>query len=994
MSFRLRRIRRECPFFRSFRRLEFTRKHPARGTRTGAGSHESWVRAIQCGLLLVWVLAYPFFYCFAQHTEPRLKVAIRDSSRTTLAGSRGMRLRDSEDQGAVSGSEAVSGLTLVLQRSTEQEADLQRLLLAQQDTKSPLYHQWLTPDDFGKRFGLADEDLTKTQTWLRLHGFSIDGVSRSRDRITFSGTAAQIHAAFGTELHRYATANGELHVAPQTDLQLPTDLAVVTLAVLHLTDFRPKPSMTMEQGPAPTFTSLASQAHYLTPDDLVTMYDMRTLAQGFITGEGQSIAVLGQSYVDTSFGSAIRNFQSTLGLQFYGATAVLVPNSGVQAISPGDQGESELDVEYAGGVAPGAQVFVVYVGANPNYNVFDSLAYAIDMDISPVLSLSYSSCELLISPTEIAQSNALFAQATAQGQTLVAAAGDSGSTGCADYGTASGLTTTQTQSLAVGFPADSSAFTSVGGTQMAPGTYSAGNTTYWASATNSDLNHSLLSYVPEVVWNEDTASGILAAGGGGTSTVFPRPTWQTGVPGLPAGNFRVLPDVALQSSLASPGFLFCTSDGSQACTSGLRGSNGSYMVAGGTSFAAPTFAAMLAVVNQAEKSFGQGNVNPVLYGLAADPATYAAAFHDVQAGTTACRVGVANCSTLGQSGYNATVGYDEATGLGSVDVGALIQAWPASQNASLLPSNIVLQGPQYTADPGSTTSVDITVGAQGYYPSAPLPTGTLTILVDGSVVASGLGLMPSKFAGEGVETTYNFVAPAAPGSHLLRVVFSGDAAYAPSFTTASVLVGDVKATGNFSLTAGNLSIANGSTGSESITLMPSGGYSGRVVWSLTAAAASTTTTSLNACYRIASGPVNGVTSAKLTIGVGSACNSALPQVRMGFGSIAKTTPGITNGATPWHRDMFDGLAGGLLCCGVLARRTRRSRTLRLFTPFFFFAILAGLSGCGGSPTSSSGTPASPSPVSTPAVVYNMSLSGRDSVNTSINTSAHFTLTVQ
>jgi subtilase family serine protease len=84
-----------------------------------------------------------------------------------------------------------------------QDAELNNLLGAQQNPGSPLYHHWLTRETFAARFGLADEDVVTTENWLVSHGFRIERVSRSRDRITFSGTAAQVRSAFGAELHHY-----------------------------------------------------------------------------------------------------------------------------------------------------------------------------------------------------------------------------------------------------------------------------------------------------------------------------------------------------------------------------------------------------------------------------------------------------------------------------------------------------------------------------------------------------------------------------------------------------------------------------------------------------------------------------------------------------------------------------------------------------------------------------------------------------------------------
>lgn len=535
-----------------------------------------------------------------------------------LLNSRTPRTFDADDLGAVASEMSVPGITLVFRRSAEQEAALKDLLAAQQDPASPLYHHWLTPETFAARFGVADEDIAATEDWLASLGFHVESVARSRDRITFSGTAAQVQAAFGAELHHYRT-EGEMHFAPASDLSVPAELAPVTAAIIHLSDFRPKPSANTAALVHPEFTAYPSQQHYLAPKDIATMYDLNPIYQN-LGGSRPGLAVVGQSYVDTSSSSKIWTFQGNLGA---GATlsavsAVLVPNSGVQAISPGDQGESEIDLEYATGIAPGANTFLVYVGSNQNYDVFDALAFVITENIAPVVSISYGACESALSQSFLDQANTLYEQAAAQGQTLVASAGDNGSTACAYYTSAQGITTAQQQALSVDFPASSPYVTAVGGTQMAAGTFATGSSAYWQSAGAVDATSSLLSYVPEVAWNEGSASRRIAAGGGGASGYYTRPAWQSGVSGIPGGSYRLLPDIALQSSIANPGFLVCTSDPylmasngqTSSCVSGLRGSNNQYTVAGGTSFAAPVFAGFIALLNQSQNAFRTGKRQP------------------------------------------------------------------------------------------------------------------------------------------------------------------------------------------------------------------------------------------------------------------------------------------------------------------------------------------------------------------------------------------------
>jgi hypothetical protein len=941
--------------------------------------------------LLGFVLPLCSLPVFAQGPTPRLGKGITDTARVVLSESRTPRLDAAQDLGPVSPDVGVPGITLVFRRSATQQAALEALLAAQQDPASSLYHRWLTPESFAARFGVADSDIVAAESWLISHGFHIDNVARSRDRITFSGTAAQVQAAFGAELHHYR-AEGELHFAPASDLTLPAELASVTAAVLHLSDFRPEPNVKAMAGARPDFTSYTTQAHYLGPNDVRTMYDVVNDAStnSYYYGSGQGLAVVGQSFVNKS---SIGAFQGGL-TQYTAISPVLVPGSGVEAISPGDESESEIDLEYASGIAQNANIFFIFVGANQNYSVMDALSFAITQRIAPVVSISYGICETLLSPSDLNQYNALFEEASSQGQTLIASSGDTGSTACALYSSTQGVTPAEQQALSVNFPASSPNVTAVGGTQMAPGTFTAGSSPYWLSAGTFDLTPSLLSYVPEVAWNEGSASHGMAAGGGGTSAYFPRPAWQSAYPGMPAGTFRLLPDIALQSSIASPGFLVCTSDPAMlsgegqtsGCVEGLLGNNDKYTLAGGTSFAAPIFAGFVALLNQAENASGQGNINPELYSLATSSSSV---FHDITSGTNACVEGATNCGSAGESAYAATAGYDEATGLGSIDVKALIAASPAGSNVGLEPTGIFFLTTETTAAAGGTVPIQAEVYSVLGAPNGTIPTGGVSVSVDGTVVDSSLAFSQTFPGYPQAGAVYDLVAPASAGSHLVTVTYPGDATHAPSSAVFSVMVGNVTASGGMTLSAGNLTIANGSTGSTTVTVTPTGGYNGRMVWSLTATASSSASSNLSACYAIGSLPVNGVSTTNLTIGIGTACESALPANRVVFRTLSQRI--VANGETGahWSGTTTTGVYACALICGCLVGSRRKWRlSLTVVAVLLLPFAGANMIGCGG------GAKGTSPPATTPtATTYTITLSGTDSVNNAVTASTTFTLTV-
>ena len=635
--------------------------------------------------LLVATLLLSAIPSQAQQPQARLAAPIADSSRATLAGSQPPRARLARDLGAADSSTPLQSITMYFSRTQQQQSDLDALIAAQQDPSSPQYHQWLTPADFGARFGLADADIAKTQTWLESQGFSVTSVSPSRNSITFSGTAATVGSAFGAPIHRYAL-NGESHIAPSADLSLPSALAGIVSDVRGVSDFRPRPKVRYGNGAAfrPNFTSAQTGNHFLTPGDVAIIYDIKTAYGAGFNGQGVTIAIMGQSAI---VNTDITKFQTAIGQTANAPTSILVPNSGASQVYSGDQSESSLDLEYATGIAPGATIDFVYVGANLTASVFDSLTWAIQNRIAPILNISYGECEPELGQTQYTSLNATLQQAAAQGQTIVSAAGDDGSTDC--YGSTNDAATAQ--ALAVDFPSSSQYVTAVGGTEFPAAAVAAGTNTYFSAAASTDTIVSALSYIPEGVWNDDSASfptDPLSAGGGGVSVFTSAPSWQTGVPGIPAGtSMRLVPDIALDASPNNAPYAYCTSDTTayvqgqtSSCTSGLRDSSSQDLtVAGGTSFAAPIFSGMVAILSQARKYTYQGVVNPTLYTLASNPATYAAAFHDITTGTNACNIGATICGTgPGTTNYSATAGYDQASGLGSVDLNVLLGYWPVN----------------------------------------------------------------------------------------------------------------------------------------------------------------------------------------------------------------------------------------------------------------------------------------------------------------------------
>jgi subtilase family serine protease len=919
----------------------------------------------------------------------RIRGDIENAQRMVVPGTHSPLARAEFEAGRVPANTELEGMTIVLGRSAALEADLQTLLAAQQDPNSPQYHKWLTADEFSARFGVADADAAKVEFWLEQQGFTLQGRSQSNDRIQFSGTVQQVESTFGTEMHYYQVA-GTKHFAPSTDLSVPVAMGAMVQAVTNLSTFRPKAHIKYPAAAAtvrPDFTSSQTQNHFLTPKDVATIYDVTPAYSAGLTGTGQSIAVVGQSSIVLT---DIENFQNAAGLPKKDPTIVQVPNSGTAAVSTGDESESDLDLEYSGGMAPGATIIFVFVGNNKNFGVFDALTFAIQNRTAPVISISYGTCESDLGTGEYAALNGTLARAAAQGQSVIGADGDNGSEDCSGN---KDQTTAEQQALAVDFPSSSQWVTGMGGTEFPAADVVSTNTTFWTAANGSDVISSAKSYIPEMVWNDDIAAtatvpGTLSSGGGGVSTLTPRPSWQTGVPGIPSGNFRFVPDISLTASPNNAGFLYCSSDTTDtkitgSCANGFRdASNINLTVAGGTSFDAPIFAGMVAIINQKTNSSGQGVVNPTLYMLASNAATYASAFHDITTGSNKCTAGTALCSTAGAGSFSATTGYDEASGLGSVDFFNLLSAWPGSSTPSSVASTTTLSAATVTPAAGASDVITIMV-ASGSSASTVTPTGTLTVAVDGTTQTSTLALVSGA-------ASFMF-SSATTGAHTISATYSGDATYASSSGMISLTVGSASAK-SFSLTASNATVAAGGSGTSTITVTPQNGYTGTIAFTVTSSPVVA-----NACFAVPNVTVSGTTAVTAMMTVKT--SSSLCGTGAMIGAI-----GADRSRDGWWASVF-GWTGGnagrlnlvalsglaLSCIFLVGMVGLRSRRLGLIgAALVFVVVLAGMSGCGGGGSASS-TSANGS-VNAAKGTYTLTVTGTDST-AGVKASGTLTLTI-
>lgn len=647
------------------------------------------------------------------------------------------------DQGRVEGSLLIDHAAVVFKLAPAQQAALDKLLAEQQDPHSPNFRKWLTPEQYAARFGMSDSDLGKVTAWLKSQGLRVDGFSRGRTQVFFSGTAAQVGDAFHTEFHRYLV-EGETSLANAVEISVPQAISGMVLGFRGFENFRPRPRVHVEA--RPNFTSHQTGNHFIAPGDFATIYNVPAT----LDGTGQTIAVVGQT--DINF-SDIDAFRTAAGLpaRTTGANSnfqkVLIPAGG-SGFSDGDEVEANLDLEWSNAVAKKATILYVYAGGNTattTKNVFDAMAFAIDNNLAPIISTSYGNCEANLSGfVQTLQQEAQ--RANAQGQTITAASGDSGAGDCE-----SASATTATHGPAVDAPASVPEVTGIGGstfngdaaglpvTGTAPNT-NAPDTTFWSGTgtTNADTLSSAKSYIPEIVWNDTAAGSTFSATGGGKSSVFSKPSWQVGT-GVPNDASRDVPDVALSASPNHDGFLICSQSffvsvtpPVTSCATGFRASDGAALaVVGGTSAGAPSFAGIVALLNQKTGSHGLGNVNPMLYSLAASAPN---AFHDITTGNNnvPCTQSSKGCPTKApfQYGFSAGVGYDQVTGLGSVNVTNLANAWA-----------------------GTTPSPDFTVSGFSATATAPGQSATSQIVLESVAGFSGTVDLTCKPASASAQIT-------------------------------------------------------------------------------------------------------------------------------------------------------------------------------------------------------------------------------------------------
>ncbi|SNS76896.1 Ig-like domain (group 3) [Granulicella rosea] len=862
--------------------------------------------------------------------QPRINTAVNDQARVSLADTVAPRAKAATDLGAAPANQVLSSVTLRFSMTAAQSAALDQLLADQQNPSSPRYRQWLTPEQFAAQFGLAASDLAQVKTWLASKGLTITSTARSGTFVTVSGSVAQINAAFGTQLHSLSL-KGETHFGNLSEPTLPAAIAGVVGGITGLNDFKLK-SRARIQHPAadpakPLFTSSISGSHFIAPGDFYTIYDVNPLLNSSINGKGITIAVMGQTDISLTDAAA---FRSASGLTANAPTVKLYGTD--PGTSSDDIDEAMLDVEWSGAVAPAASILFV----NSTDVIGISMTQAIDNALAPIITVSYGDCEANWGSSYLNIYNQLFKQANVQGQTIVGPAGDSGATDC-DYDA-----TTAVNGLAVDFPASSPYVTGLGGTMFNEGS-ATGATSYW-SGTNGTTGGSATGYIPEAVWNETAADTVLlgytstfAAGGGGASAFFTKPAYQVGT-GVPSDSSRDVPDVSLNAAASHDGYLFCSQG---LCTNGFRNAAGNLDVVGGTSVATPSFAALLALVEQ-KTATKIANANPYIYALA-NSTYYGNVFHDVTVGNNSnpCTAGTVNCPGGGSIGYNATAGYDLATGWGSVDATNLVNYWSqivpigtSTTGANL--STVTLTESAFNVVAGVAISLNATVAAAS---SGTTPTGTVQFLVDNVATGSAVTLA------SGIATYTLATASLTTGLHNVTAAYSGDTNYTGSKATTQIDITSATAA-DFTLspTAATITVKSGATATPlAITVAPLHGFTGSVAFT-----ASSTSSTLYATYAFSTTPVvisstaNGTTNFTL---YAYASSSTTGQAKFGPVQSASNAPAMP----AWYA-----AGSGISVAGLLLLTLPRRRKWSALLLAVLSVGVLGASGCSSGTILSSG----------------------------------------
>ncbi len=499
------------------------------------------------------------------------------------------------------------------------------------DPRDVLFHQFLTTEQFTAAFSPSIEDIQNLTQYFYSRGLKVSKVHPNRLVVDIEGTTAEIERAFLAEIHEFMLGDGRVAYSVISDPLLSEDLAPKVQLISGLQNFtqrRPYLRQGKILGPAGFIPRISP---YLTPATIKSAYNL-TSVYATATGSGETLALF---ELDGYTASDITTYASTFSITAPTLQNVLV--DGYSGAAGANAAEVTLDIELAAAIAPGLAKIMVYEGPNTGPGVIDTYNQIATDNLANEVSTSWGLAETLELASEVNSENTIFQQMAAQGQSIFAAAGDSGAYD--DY--------TQPSVLAVDDPASQPYMTAVGGTT---------------------LTLSGASYGSEASWGSGTSGG-----GGGVSILWPIPAYQSIVGQNSDGESstkRMVPDVSLDAN-PNTGYVIIY--------------QGTAVVYGGTSCAAPLWAGFMALVNQRRIDTALtrlGFANSALYQVG-QSAQYSAAFHDVSDGTSNLY-------------FKSVTDFDLSTGWGSFNGAGLY----ANLSAAVLPAMIAV--------PGAPTSPSVT----------------------------------------------------------------------------------------------------------------------------------------------------------------------------------------------------------------------------------------------------------------------------------------------
>ncbi len=529
-------------------------------------------------------------------------------------------------------------------------------------TDQEYFGKYLTPEEFAEQFAPTQEDYDHVVAYAKSLGLAVTGIHSNRTLLNVSGPARYVQRAFNLRLHHYQTHDGRTFHAPDNDPEVADSIASIIHGIVGLDNHAVRHTYNRQKNTTEGFLTADAASNTFpsgpgggySPNDLLTAYNLSGVPAN---GSNQVIALF---ELGAYLASDINEYASHFGLPSPKLQNIMVDGGSGGAIDP----EVTLDIQLALALAPESQIYV-YEGPNSDQGVLDTYNRIATDNIAKQVSTSWGMGENLSNAQFLQAENAIFLQMAAHGQTIFAAAGDSGAYD--DY---------PTLTLAVDDPASQPYVTAVGGTRLT-------------------VNPTSGAYNNESVWNEGQGNG---AGGGGVSGAWALPSWQTNVPTLFSKTHRNVPDVSLNADPNTGYSIYY---------------NGQWTIYGGTSCAAPLWAAFTARINQARAASQKpvlGFANPLIYAIGLG-SSYTTNFHDITAGNNLY--------------YSAGIGYDNATGWGSFNGANLF----ASLTNSLAPTHSPVLNIAMTHsapfERGHTGTYKIAVSNQGNAAT----TGALTVAI-------------------------------------------------------------------------------------------------------------------------------------------------------------------------------------------------------------------------------------------------------------------------